>query len=526
MHPHDRSAAARLFLYGGALALALGSLVRRYLRLDYDPYAFFNADALVPHAFVLDVVRGVGDYSDWFLPPAPSIFPDLLLFIGGSYFVEGWFEFHPAFWIVSAGFQVGILTFLYRTRRPIAESAGLACAVVAVTFFLMQAEVEPFSHGLRATYHYGTFVAGILMLALLVRGLDGNRGAVWAALLVVGALTVASDISVMLHFVLPVLAVLCLRAIRCGLDRRELTAGAVIVASTLLGRALYAVSIPNETAYAIRLSFSVIPKNLELLGDILLDQFAAAPWVAVLAAVVYGVLARRFLASAKQRSRSVDDLIAGLAVLSLAGTLCAIIPTKPLPPNSRYLIHVAALPLVLLPLLVDRAAAWQRHVAVSVCVVIAAVQGLGHATQGGGAARPDWIECVEREVARHGGRAGISQYWEAKPLTILSDPPLHVDQFWSDLSTFLWNSSRGGYLDRYDFVVLSKQAEDHFMLDRSLIRRLSGDPLATADCGRVEVWSYAPGSVVLAPLERAGDRVGFDAESRGNEVDADGEIGE
>jgi hypothetical protein len=101
--------------------------------------------------------------------------------------------------------------------------------------------------------------------------------------------------------------------------------------------------------------------------------------------------------------------------------------------------------------------------------------------------------CLLEQRDALGLKAGIAQYWLARPATIGSNWTMQIDPVVGDGVPFVWGNNPWSYLKSiqnraqppaYNFIVIDD-------LDTEALRRKFGAPERTAPCGPRTLWVYA-----------------------------------
>jgi hypothetical protein len=105
---------------------------------------------------------------------------------------------------------------------------------------------------------------------------------------------------------------------------------------------------------------------------------------------------------------------------------------------------------------------------------------------------PADIRCIDENTAKMGLKHGIAQYWQARPISLLTQNKLKIVQVGRDLTPYYWISNLAWYEMEPEFVVidLSLPEDDPFRLDESLITNRFGEPDAMFQCGSSKIMVY------------------------------------
>jgi hypothetical protein len=121
--------------------------------------------------------------------------------------------------------------------------------------------------------------------------------------------------------------------------------------------------------------------------------------------------------------------------------------------------------------------------------------------------KPAGIDCIIDVAESHQLTRGVAQYWQARPLTLLSNKRLKVVPIHGvTLKPYFWASSRRQFSGQYDFAVVDHSVDDAtswttkawYSIDRSKIIRLNGKPMEIAWCDQSEILIYPLGTMRVA----------------------------
>lgn len=504
----------------------------------------YNADLLYLPALYEAVAAGT-DLAEWRLSTAPYFFPDMALFFAVRAISGDMHRAIALFGIAQAALFVGGMAWLscriHRDRR----SAALVALLAALFFTLLSRLPFAFSLMLASVFHFGVLVALPYTLLLALDLLDpparlGPRrvGLAGALLFALVSLCTASDVLYLVQVSAP-LAGAALLAPRLGLGwRPALRLWALLVAGTIFGQAInqllvrFPNPIPTETGWeaALRTVGQLGAMAADLIAPMPLLAPVAAAWLAAALWVAFGALHQgpRLAPSQRPRALVVWALLGGFAL-----NLAVVIATGK--PEDRYLLPAIFLPSFFgWPLLVRPPAApaassplWRRLHAAAMPAAAAgllvanlpAAANLGALAAYGGY-YPPWVRCIDEQARRLGVREGIAQYWQARPLTLLSEAGVRAAPVGDRLIPFHWVNSLADFRRSFDFALVDTTTfPPAYRISEPFLRAEFGPPAAVAICDTDRILAYnrpadAVFSVYLRHLPQllAFDRPGARAE--------------
>lgn len=474
----------------------------------------FTSDFLYLPALYRDLVEEGGRWSGWKLTPAPYFFPDMALYFALDAVTGPFVHAVLAYGAAQLVLWVLVLQVLIRTAAPRgAAAAGQVVGTAVVCALLLAFAAGRFGllqTALISATHFSVVPMALLGLALALRAFrDGDRLAL-LGLAALCLLMAGSDALFVPSFVVPAgLGLVVLAWLQRPRPWRRLASVlAVLGGASLVGFWAARLLLGGRAeAGTTRLRTRQLLGSLKRLSLALGELFLEAPqvslaWLGLLLALVAVVVAcRRWAAPASARWGLYAVCL--YALLALGSTTGAVLLTGLFYDRGglRYLLLPVLLPFMVLPLSVGllARAAWQRALAAGALGAVALGWGMliaAHPWQTAGpslaAYTPPLVGCLDAQQARLGQGRGVSDYWNAKRVSLFSRTGLQVVQLSSELRPEHWISNIDWYLQRsgphpaYTFVVTER-------LDTALLRTRFGEPRETFRCGSVEVYVYGEG---------------------------------
>ena len=465
----------------------------------------FDTDALNIPTVVADLVSHHGSLSNWWLSPAPYLYPDALLFV-------------PAHLLGSTAY-VRIVTYMALQLAALwwallwtARRAGhqrpqrFAAVTVAVLAWAGINSTAPFNQLFVAGFHAGGFIASLFLVGLCIGSAEDHAFTRRAYELgTISALTfmlVLSDSIVLVQTVAPLVVLLLLMA-ACGSRRRMRhvwTAGVLAVAAAA-GHVAYPHLVAHPTRYPLVLTGEKISSNFAavrgLVSGYLGDHTAALPVLLVFAVVACVATIR--VVRRLQRNRSVENLVVWCA-LSVVTTVAGVGLATTNEVTIRYFLPVVVLPLVgiLLVATSPHSVTGGLSVLAALACTVAVVSGAVRLTRDNGmqlSFRPAEITCIDDAISSIDGRHGIAQYWDAKYVQSLSGLDITLAQYMDNLLPMRWITTDSYFTGAYDFAIVTKAPPSPWVLSVDLITAGNGQPLRTVDCPGHLVLLYGHGKL-------------------------------
>lgn len=481
---------------------------------------YLNSDNFYMSTLFSDVFSRGGKFSDWYLTPSPYFFPDYL-FAAAAYVSGATPPIQLAlFSLVQCAVTLVLIAVLARVVGGIRAPAAVL-AFSAIVWFAVRAE-DPFNLLFYAGFHYGVFIATILLAILWFLYENRPSAAKMAAICALSFATTISDNIFLIQASVPLAFTILLQAlIERSLSWRKVGEAAAPVVASLLGSASYFLVVAHPTRYPIEFGFHNITATIVWIGGLLRDLPATTPTYAIVMAgyaVVAVVLARRFFSGATQdageRRLALLVIFATASALSMLAAEALVIS---IPHAPRYQLQTFSWPIIILSLFM--AMRWQGRF-IPVAGVVSAVIAAALTWNAGTLVRqngfnpkiyPEEMACIDDALEPTQARHGVSQYWDAKRTQALSRLDLTLAAYLDivpegdNLLPFKWITTDRYFRDRYDFVLVDLDAPKQLRIESDLMKRMSGPPQKSVQCGRKLLHVYTPGAVRIKRMETASE---------------------
>jgi hypothetical protein len=477
-----------------SLALAYAAFADGTLPRDF----LYDSDALNLPSMYRDLFREHGSFFAWRFSAAPFFFPDMLLYFLINFLIP---NFHLA--IVFYGVAQSILFVLglmLLSNRIFGSRAIIHCFILlsGTLFFIHDsrgvfawADNELCLTMLSSIYHVGVLLVGIYVLALIMAGLDhdfarGNRRrglAILAGILVLSILTVASDMLYVLQVTIPaILAMFFLFLISRVSFKRWAGLSLVLLASVPMGKLMDRMFANiGQLQSAVKLTPRAIGDAMQAIvqwaGDVCKAHWGVAiAWAAFMAISLAVSMIAVYKASRQKPFNRHYAFFFAFILLLVTINFTALIATGQHAP--RYFIFSYVMPSFFgWPLLlggwrwlVDRLDRFcVHHVVAGGLSLFMAVSLCASPTRNFKSLAklrdyyPDSIRRLDEYARRKNLKNGISDYWPARRVTMLSKAGLRVIQVDRELRPRLWINSRAWYDRPFDFVLLENLNESKIL---------------------------------------------------------------
>ncbi len=488
-----------------ALVASVAALFIRMAPAARHEY-LYNADLLYLPSLFTDIAHG-GSLIDWHFSNAPYLFPDIALFLPIWALAPNMFVAIAIFGAAQLLLLAGGFSWLASRSAcsPLAAALALVCG--AAFCAAVDRYGETYRLAIASVFHVGLLVVMPFALAvaggLLTAETRWRRIGLGATLALLTGLTVASDLLYLFQVALPMALTCALMGLRGVVGRRA--AGrvlAVVGLSSLAGIAFERLTQPYRGAVTTSLSASGASTALK-------ESLATFPrilglWlgVALAAFVIAGLwaLLRGLRKPEGVRGGGVTRLLALGSVLGGFALMLAVAVLTD-KPTDRYVLNVFYIgPFLAWPLLIGPGLAREPRrrlaglvAAGALALLLDAAPALPNLATAAayGDYYPPLVSCIDANAARYGLRSGIAQYWQARPVEMLSRRGLHVVTLLPDLLAWHWLSNISWYNREINFAVVDhSQSGAMFGFTARALTGRFGAPAAIISCGTSDIYVY------------------------------------
>lgn len=508
--PHARMGTALLWF---CLMLALLGVLQGFASDTISRDLVYNADALYLPALYADLFSPY-PLSGWKLTPSPYFFPDMAVYFLLNFLLRSMHLAIMAFAILQGIAYIAALLWLARVVSPDHHRAMSRLLLwLGSLFFLLVStgRYSMFMPALQSAHHFGAAIAQIVSLALAVSILreTGHTGsAIWQSGLLIGVIALAgpSDSVYLAQTLLPLLVTFGAAWLLGDIRLKRLL--------TLTAASVGAVGIGDAVKFHLTPSVRVSVFGNPTLARTLKAWDGIRPWAAqfITQHPILATLWLLFVASSAicvgravlQKIRHKDATVSSawlfvqiFMLVSLLGNLGAALFSGF--SSSRYFLPTLMLPIFFgWPFLLSgtRAARLMRArycapALIGVFVVAAIWAGAPFAAPLARLAAladyyPADVQCFDDHTARHQVRYGISEYWDAKRLSLLSKRGLHVVQakqlYNNSLFPQHWINNIAWYRHDFSFIITQIAQDTSLVLEPEYVIRRFGAPAASFTC--------------------------------------------
>jgi hypothetical protein len=500
------------------LLVSLSLLVCGYL----GDASAFNSDNLLSSAQCDDLLHG-REMTDWHLPGAPYVFPDLLLLLPCQYLMPTLPLAFLAYCLVLHLALFASLVWLGRLSGLRWQSAILAAGcggILLVALSLHEIREDRDNLLVHPGSHFAAIVVGFFLLALTVhslrRGFSRTLGVVYVLVAGFGSF---SDRLLVAQFLAPLAAALSLLAIRKVISVRQASLPLVLLSAAILLSCVIKLLFERLGFHLLTLDtspgklrlpdlFSMLRRLYQgIAGNSLLCVLIALHFLAAFRVARFWVRRTEAMAEATsldRRSVLLPALTFFLSPLCIVGALF-VLGMSHQAAIGRYTLSCWFLPPLLLPLLCCWLPGRPARIALVVlqtAIVLFAVPRVWMMWPALEPARfeqpyPPLAQALDRLARERGPLCGLGGFWTARstsyftranvtvnPLSVLGEPWFHA----SNPARFLADDKDDLRCPNYRFLVL--RHGDPFAPSAAVLALEFGAPVERIAVGNDEIWLY------------------------------------
>lgn len=498
-----------LVLIGLGVALAFYYSTSFYLIGDF----VYNSDSLYLPALYADMIHG-NNLAQWNLPPSSYLFPDMVLYFILRAYTPNLQAAAVAFGITQyLIFALGLMLLAKQLLPRVYGSiipALIALMSLCFTFSLTNLEFY-IQMIFVSAHHFGIVLVIPFVLAITHTLMSESKLnlPIICLLSALSFLTALSDWLYLVQLAIPLVASLAiLHKLKKTDLKRILVIASAILAPSLIGQGaslFYIWDHPQLVAYMLRpqpIDSSIQQLAASLTTIPLYHSILAVVFLGICAFIFARVIARIFL-------RQASGLDLGIALLPTYFFLAFIINTVSVIGSGifadrdgfRYFLPVLifsgfwGLPFIVPPIKAIKPIFFESGVTGALVLLI--LVGWGNIDSQGFIFDyyPPFIQCIDEKTSTLGIRYGIADYWQARPISLLSHNNLQVVQVNHDLSPYHWINNSAEYKTEPEFAVIDARFPENypFRLDENLITSRFGKPDAMFECedNRILVYDHS-----------------------------------
>ncbi len=518
-----------------AFALALYSIMTLWQPLLPHTYSRLlhygtvpAADLLTSATIAVNLIHQHGNLFNWAFPPAPYLFPDLLLCLLIALFSKNIFAVVFIFGLIQTSYFVFSSYLLNRVISHDHKEAGrltllfLLFALWLLSYPQLLSTFGTINAMLVPSIHFGVTIMTLTLLPILIillRSTTTRLPLLLLFILVFICITV-SDLLFLAYFAAPAIAALLLSKLALPMQRNRMFAIGLIAILSIVSWLIYQ-WLP---IFIHRLSTPITFHRYYLthLAMLLATFFRHSPILASmwLLFIVFAPLSWLSTYRKHHTHTHTIDFVTRFLFLQIIIGLFALIPVNgllqelPFNPSMRYLQPMITLPTFIgLPLLLYKHAAPLNRLIRSTPLYCTILLALALSTVINKPALnlnkkidvyPADIACLDKHVNELGLHDGIVGYFDYYVLSQFNRSGINVALGEAGKTVIYknyWNSRLDDYRNKnFDFVVttilqINNEMARQTWLSPENVRRIIGPPATTFSCGPLHVYVYRHGEI-------------------------------
>ena len=473
----------------------------------------FNADALYLPALYRDIVTEGGSYFEqWFLPPAPYYFPDMVLYFAVNFLTGDYYYAIALFYIIE---WLVLVWIVYKIYREFFNRIN-AYMLLPIVFFPLYYFYSPVKFLLYLSdFHYGGFIIGMILMYIAITNINSSKNNYlkWSIFFILGLLATASDKLILVQWIFPLtLTVAIFWLMRKSSHKSAIIMIVLSVAIFYFFKPLHDFLLPNpiinNAAAHPTLSFDMIDRNYPIIASIFQESFELGKinlLFLLTALLIALIVSFKFLINLITKKHDNDNTISAfVAVLMLtifAANISAFLLTDR-EVNARHFIPLFVLPAIFLPIFIGSLFSIKFLVKFKIPMLLLVLSlisleaaNLLIGKRFYGSYSTPLSRCFDEFIGETNAKYGGAQYWQSKNLYMLSKYPVTIAQYDGSNHRYRWITTMRWYRDKYDFFLIDHAASrGHYEINRNKIIRKSGEPDKIYSCGKTEILYYKKGA--------------------------------
>lgn len=497
------------------LALSLANIAVQYFSGSSIQGHLFNSDALYLPTLFSDIFSKGGHLKNWFLTPAPYFFPDYLTFLFAYLAGPNPYSQIIAFALIQVTLTFAAVWFIAKELEN-APPFFTAITILVVLIWLALNAGDPFVLIFNSAYHYGAFLAAILLAALWIKYNKKNENTkifFYPLIAFIAFISTLSDNVFLVQAIAPLIATQVL----VSMGERDFSFKSklpliLVAIFSLLGSISYKWIVANQTRYPANIGLDKLSSNLYDIYDLIYTLTINNPIYGFFFLFYIGVVLLSFIHLMRgEKEHSKVSWLAIFSFFSLCTTLVAVLLVTNLPITSRYLIPAVAWPVIIVFIFLS--SRWrERFVSAATVISLLALASMSWtsyqlAKNNGIKTKyySEEISCIDNALEKENLHNGIAQYWDAKYLQNFSRLNLNIAQHIDNLGEMYWITSKKYFKQSYDFAIISENAAPPYKISSDLLTRINGAPKLVKSCGSKSVFVYGKDKMRVRKIVAVGD---------------------
>jgi len=478
----------------------------------------FNADILFIPTLYKDIFIHGYKISSWYIPSAPNLFPDIVLYFTFMFISNNVVIASVLFGIIQYLIILMLFMLLVKTIFPKISFYHLAVINLLMTLFLLATLIS--NHYeltfliLSYSYHLGAFVMCLLALLFTFKYFKNYSIKYLIFLYFTGLTAIVSDKLFIILYCVPVLLSMFFSVKKCYLKETLILVGAIIlmiVTGLLTFNLLKNSDICHIDIYSIKIKYESILPSFQVLVRQMYNYISYKNITSVITILSFSSLVGAIFLLIKNHKRirkikvfNDPERIRYFFIMFYVIFFIVVLFTPVLLgdylENSKFRYSVFVFYLSIFNISLIASLIFKINTSIMkyssfICILLLAVYSLIFSIKNrtiDGFKRvlnyyPDYVECVDEFTKRHNLKYGLADFWLAKVVTMFSRNDARVYQIHKNVvnlyryvlnEDWYYGSDYGKYNNPvFNFILIHKNA------DLSAIISTLGQPLLIEECG-------------------------------------------
>ena len=501
--------------------LILLILVSLYYLSQSNIISVFNSDVILLPSLFKDLLVNNNHYRDWFLSPAPHLFPDAFLFFFIVLLTKNiYFEFLIFKWIRIVLIYC-IVKYLYRHFFTRKMAIAFSLLVTSLLVILSLREFLAYNTFLIPSAHESEFIIGLLLLTITINLVhntkaNGNFKVLCSIFVILIFACSASDLLFIVQFSIPLTLAFIILYVKKRIELKELvTLSSLCLIPTMLGNFLSNYMVPHQVLFNYldnpsikNISVKTIIFQLLELIKVFKSIFIHLPWYifilfysSIISIFLIGILKNVHKNNINQKTFFLSTFICSCIVTNILALLMLIHGVA-----DRYLLPLYYFPCLLffLPLSIFETKLILKKIFTAIflitllyCLIKITPAFFKQNLQPKFSYYPTEISCIDRVLPANAH--GIAEYWDANVLSLLSKKNITVVPVSVFLEPTYWEINSTILAKPSNFVILS-HINPIFDLIPNIVYATYGAPEKISQCGNKQILIYPEDS--LRPIKK------------------------
>lgn len=448
------------------------------------------------------------NFSDWYGSPAPYYFPDMFLYFflmlitNGNYYLS----FYLFFTIELIAIFITIF-FIYKLFFNKFISLYFSLIILGTIYYIPSLILK---YQYMSVFHFGEFVIGLIIVYLVLSNFNNIIKIKLFIVFILTTITILSDKMLILHFIFPIIITLIFLWIKKDITSKLLTNVAMVFFMAFISSKIinYVIAVHNSS-YPLTFSYKNILENLNTISGIFKISFLEYTFSSILnlISIVFIILISIYFFRIKNSYKFVKiQFFLFYSIIMIIGNIFALSLINDVPINERYMIPVFIIPIICIPIiyrLFINIIKEENVKNILIAITVVLFISISYSTFNNFKEKdlkteyyPNISSCIDTFLDKNNLKYGISGYWQAKSINLLSKKDIFISQVKPNLEPYLHVINSKWYRNIYDFALIEYDSPlAAFSPEKEKILNLNGNPTEIVKCENIEILYYKNGLI-------------------------------